>query len=927
MSAGIALSREPARGSRPSLLAVAGLGCAGVVVSGVLALGSGGASAPPQLPPAVEGSRATTPEIEKLIERLPVRFEANQGQAASDVDFLARGPGYTVSLGRDGAVLALRSKNRRAAGVAGSAAVVGMHVVGGNPRPEVTGTDRLAGTTNYLNGSSKRDWHTDVPSFARVRYAGVYPGVDMVYRGSQRELEYDFIVAPGTDPDKIALGFRGSERLSITSGGDLLIHADGGAIRQRRPVVYQGDGSARRRVAGSYALEDGNRRVGFRIGSYDRSKPLVIDPKIEYSTFLGGFNEIVASGGSADFANGITVDAAGNAYIVGRTDAIAPRPFPTTPGALQPAFAGASPGNSSDAFITKLNPSGNGAVYSTYLGGTLTDSASDVAVDSAGRAYVSGSTASTNFPTRNPIQGTTGGGTDAFVAVLNAAGTGLMYSTYLGGSGSDAATRIDLDPSNGAYVSGTTSPAAGTAATPSVTNNFPTTAGSFQPTFGGGAAGTTAPFAAPSDAFVTKLNPTGSAVDYSTFLGGTQPDTGRSIAVHSDGSAYLTGATRSTTVFGTPGAFQTTYQSAAAADSDAYVAKLNPAGSALAFSTYVGGTRSDSGTGIAVDPAGNAYITGETTSTNFPIKNANQPNNASAPGPNDADSFVTKLNAAGTDTVYSTYNGSNTYDTGTDIAVDSSGSAHAVGNTLGGFPLKNPVQVRTGDYESYLTKFSPSGSVVYSTIYGGGSRDFGNAVAADNSGNAYIAGRTDYFSDDSFPIKSAFQPRNGGFADAFAAKISSSPTGPIVDSLRSRGGPVTGGTRVVIGGTGFAGASAVRFGDTAASSFTVDSGGQITAVAPPHTAGRVAVTVTTPAGTSPEDLVARFEFAEGIWRLTGSLGAVHYDQQSRLLGDGRVLLIGGQNSMFGNTIQTTEIYNPRTRAWTPAAGLNTARSA
>jgi len=356
------------------------------------------------------------------------------------------------------------------------------------------------------------------------------------------------------------------------------------------------------------------------------------------------------------------------------------------------------------------------------------------------------------------------------------------------------------------------------------------------------------------------------------------------------------------------------------------VAKLNPAGSALTYSTYVGATRSDTGTGIAVDATGNAYITGETNSTNFPVKNPSQPANASAPGPNDSDSFVTKLNAAGTETVYSTYLGSNTFDNATDIAVDSSGSAYAVGNTLGGFPLKNPVQVRTGDYESYLTKFRPNGSVDYSTIYGGGSRDFGNGVAADSAGNAYIAGRTDYYSDDSFPVKSAFQPQNGGFADAFVAKISPTPGSPLVDSLRSRGGPVGGGTKVVIGGTGFTGTSAVRFGDAAAASFTVDSESQITAVAPAHAAGKVVVSVTTPSGTSPDDPVGMFEYAEGTWKLTGSLGLVHYDQQSRLLGDGRVLLIGGQNSMFGNTIQSTEIYNPKTRAWSAGASLGTARS-
>ncbi len=910
------MSAGPVLG-RVGLGAVATVGCVGALALGVWALGPEGGS-PAQQSRAAGRSPA---EVKQLFERLPLRFEANRGQAASTVDFLARGPGYTMSLGRGGALLAVTRDKASGGGARGarSSAAVRMYLVGGSEDPAASGSERIGGTTNYMTGSDRSKWRTDVPSFARVRYSEVYPGIDMVYYGSQRELEYDLIVAPGSDPGRISLGFSGSDRLSLTSGGDLLIHARGGTIRQRRPVVYQGEGAARRKVAGRYVLEGSGRRVGFRLGAYDRSKPLVIDPSIAYSTFLGGYNTSVAIGASQDTTNGITVDSAGNAYVVGFTDSMAPSPFPTSAGALQTTFGGGA----RDGFVTKLNASG-GLVYSTYLGGSLEDRATDVEVDSSGNAYVSGFTVSTQFPTTTGARQTTygGGNRDGFIAKLNPAGTALVYSSYLGGSGTDTATRVDLDSANAAYVSGTTAPA-----TTTVTNNFPTTAGSFQPTFGGGAGPT-----APSDAFVAKLNPAGSDLDYSTFLGGTAADTGLSVAVDSAGSAYVSGATSSPGVFGTAGAFDTTLAPPVAPDttqrSDAYVAKLNAAGSALDYATYVGGARSEFAEGIAVDSSGNAYITGETNSTDFPTTpGAAQPNNNSAPGPNDADAFVTKLNSAGSGLGYSTYLGGITYDTGNDVAVDSSNNAYVVGDTLGGPPLKNPVQVRTGDYDSYLTKYTPSGSVEYSTIYGGGSRDFGQAVAADNAGNAYIGGRTDYFSDDSFPIKNAAQPQNAGFAEAWAAKVSSTPTTPLVNSLRSRSGPVDGGTTVVLTGVGFAGATQVRFGGTPAASFTVNSDSQITAVSPAHAAGKVPVTVTVGGSTSPENPVDLFEYGEGVWKLTGSLGVVHYDAQLKLLTDGRVLEIGGQNSMFGTTITTTEIYDPKTRTWSNTGNLNTARSA
>src|SRR4051812_3081705 len=341
---------------------LAGSLTAGVAVAlGVIALSTGSPGAP-------GGSQAhARAGLDKQFAKLPLRFEPNHGQAAGTVDFLARGPGYTMGLGRDGAILSLSSGK----GSGASSAAVGMHLVGANRAPKATGIKRLPGVSNYIVGD-RRNWRTNLPTYAQVRYERVLPGVDMVYRGNQRELEYDLHVAPGSDPAKIALAFRGSRGLSITSAGDLLIHARGRAIRQRRPVVYQGAGAARRIVSGRYLLKARGREVGFEIGGYDRSKELVIDPSIVYSTFLGGHNTLVANGTAQDTTNGIAVDGAGNPYIVGFTDStpappVGSSPSPTTAGALQTTFGGGA----RDGFVTKLNPAGNTILYSTYLGGSL----------------------------------------------------------------------------------------------------------------------------------------------------------------------------------------------------------------------------------------------------------------------------------------------------------------------------------------------------------------------------------------------------------------------------------------------------------------------------------------------------------------------------------------------------------------------------
>jgi hypothetical protein len=562
-----------------------------------------------------------------------------------------------------------------------------------------------------------------------VRYSEVYPGIDVVYYGNQRRLEYDFVVEPGRNPDAIALEFAGAEKMEVEpETGDLLLGIGEKIIRQHKPVVYQETSAGKREVDGRYALRSGG-RVGFEVGEYDRNATLIIDPVLVYSTFLGG-------NGSQEQGKSIAVDSTGNAYVAGFTESA---DFPTA-NAAQGTNRGAF-----DVFVTKLNAAGSALVYSTYLGGSGSELCQALAVDSTGNAYVTGSTVSTDFPTVNAIQSTTGspGASDAFVAKLSTSGSALVYSTYLGGTGFEAGISIAVDSTGNAYVTGFTE-----------STNFPI-ANALQSTFG-----------PPADAFVTKLNAAGSALVYSTFLGGIGQDQGESIAVDSAGNTFVTGYTHSND-FPTLNALQGT----PGGDRDAFVTKLNAAGSALVYSTYLGGSDLDVSESMAVDSAGNAYLTGMTHSANFPTANALQ----SALG-GLADSFVTKLNATGSALVYSTYLGGNEHDVGYGIAVDPAGNASVTGFTVStNFPVVNPFQStigRAGFEDAFVTKLNAAGSaLVYSTYLGGTDRDGGFAIAVDSAGDAYVTGST--FSR-CFPTTAgAFDTSwSLGFEDAFITKIS-----------------------------------------------------------------------------------------------------------------------------------------------------------
>jgi hypothetical protein len=654
------------------------------------------------------------------------------------VRFLSRGAGYSLYLTAGEAVLVLSEPDadatrdargtqaRPGAKAHGKSVALRMSLVGAARKPRVAGLDELPGKANYFIGKDRSKWRTNVPTYAKVQYQDVYPGIDLVYYGNQRQLEYDFVVAPGADPKKIMLGFKGADRLEIDAQGELVLHAAGADLRQHKPIIYQQIDGVRHEIAGGY-IRKGANRVGFQVAAYDASRPLIIDPTLSYSTFLGG--------GGSDMAWRVAADSDGNAYVTGQTTSF---DFPTTSGAFQTVH-----GFGNDVFVTKLNPSGSALAYSTYLGGNNFDAGNGIAVDANGNAYVTGFTTSTDFPTTpGAFRAVSGGG---FVTKLDPAGSSLVYSTYLGGA---QGAGIAVDAQGTAYVTGT----AGT--------DFQTTPGAFQSVFGGG----------PVDAFVMKLNADGSALVYSTYLGGSKVDMASGIAVDTGGNAYVAGSTDSTDFPTTPGAFravpgggfitkldpagsslvystylnapigaiavdaqgnayvtgtagtdfQTTpgaFQPALAGSFDAFVAKLNPPGSGLVYSTYLGGTNEDHGNGIAVNAAGNAYVTGYTSSSNFPTTpDAFQPALADQPGLVDVeDVFVTILNTAGSAPVYSTYLGGAVGDTGQGIAVDAASNAYVTGGTASSnFPttpgvfqpvFRGGAHRGTSDGDAFVAKF------------------------------------------------------------------------------------------------------------------------------------------------------------------------------------------------------------------------------
>jgi hypothetical protein len=678
---------------------------------------------------------------------LPLSFEANRGQADGRVKFISRSSAYTLLLNSDESVFASRSTKPSSA----------LHVklVGANPAATISGVDELPGKSNYFIGNDRSKWLTGVPNYSRVKYRDAYPGVDLVYYGNQKQLEYDFVLAPGSDPHVIALDMnqgQGKPRLRVAANGDLTVNPGRKELRFHKPVVYQeavaGSGeTARQSVEGKWVLE-GGARVGFEVGAYDASRALVIDPIVSYSSYLGG-NDI-------DVGNGVVVDSAGNAYIAGRAQSLN---FPVTTGSYQTASGG-----SSDAFVTKLNASGSALIYSTYIGGQSSDIGFGVALDATtGNAYVTGATTSTDFPvTAGAYQTSCGGGCNGtggsavFVSELNSTGSALVYSTYLGGSAADTAIAfgIAVNSAGEAYVTGRTS-----------SSTFPTTVGAFQTVFGG-----------VQDAFVSKLNATGSTLAYSTYLGGSALDLAIGIKVDALGSAYIAGNTSSANFPSTPGAYQTTCASSCST-ADAFVTKLAPDGSKLVYSTFLGGTASDDGTAIALDSADNAYVTGFTCSTNFPITSGAAQSvygGVKVCSNLGGDAFVSKINAAGSALLYSTYLGGSGNDAAFAIGVDSKGNAWVSGSTNStNFPTTPGTFQHglLGPGDVFVTEVNSAGSAfAYSTYLGGTSTEVSYGLTVDSADNPYVVGKT---ASTDFPTSlNPFQAVNGGGgSDAFITKF------------------------------------------------------------------------------------------------------------------------------------------------------------
>jgi hypothetical protein len=711
--------------------------------------------------------------------KLPLSFEANQGQSDGSVRFLSRGNGYTLFLTPKGVVMAVSQTSResrdlhnpRAAQRTNEISPIEMKFLGANPGAAISGVDELRGKINYFIGDDPQKWHTGIPTYAKVNYKNIYPGIDLVYYGNQRQLEYDFVVAPGADPKAIRLKMAGVGKMRPDQNGDVVVRVGATVLRLTAPKVYQDD-VERHAVAGRWLRRSGN-ELQFAIGPYDKTKTLVIDPAaLFYSTYLGG--------SLTDAATGVAVDAFGDAYITGYTASggtQAAVPFPTTSGAYQTQCNGCtSPTGTNNAFITELDPTGSFLVYSTFLGGNNGDSANGIAIDGSGDAYVVGTTFSKDFPTTNgAFQATCLGGCSkgsAFVTELNPSGSGLVFSTFLGGStGKNVGNAIAVDLNGGIYVTGWTT-----------STDFPT-----QSPYQANCSNS----CTDSDAFVTKFNPGGSApLAYSTYLGGSGTDKGNGITVDGFGDAFVVGSTGSSD-FPVSSAYQSTCGGCANGLTAAFVTMFDPAGTGLTYSTFLSGTQypsgaaGDSASSVALDAVGDAYVTGSTTSTNFPTVNAFQSSCAGGCSANDA--FVTKFDNSGQSLFYSTYLGGSGADQAFGIAVDSLGNAFVTGQTSStDFPTPNSNYVfqsgcggcAGGGHDAFVAEVNVTGDgLVYSSYLGGKTSQAGAGIAVNtavngtNSGDqAVIAGWTT--SSINFPVTTgSFQGTFGGVEDAFISQF------------------------------------------------------------------------------------------------------------------------------------------------------------
>ena len=698
-------------------------------------------------------------------------FEPNIGQTDQSVQFMARGEGYTVFLTNTEAVLVfpaeLPSLEAEATTTNGPAPTVGLNntlrlqILEANPTAAISGMEETPTTINRMIGQDKTQWHSNVPVYRKVQYQEMYPGIDLVYYGNQHRLEYDFVIHPGAEPSVIKMGIQGSDQATLDDEGNLLLSMKGGTLRLQKPALSQTVAGTNTAIQGGFALlkpeatdpKPGTIQIAFEVGSYDPTLPLIIDPIINYASYIGGEGQ--------DIGEAIAIDNAGHGYLVGTTDSFT---FPVTPNAFQQSAISTD----RDIFVTKFDTETSDIIFSTYIGGEGDDLATGVALDPEGSPYITGQTNSLTFPTQNPLQESLQGESDAFVLKLAQDGSTLLYSTYVGGTNMDTAHGIAVDQVGQAYITGETASV-----------DFPTE-NPFDVILGDGREDPQ------SDAFVTKLGPQGSSLLFSTFLGGSANDVGHSIARDQEGGIYITGETAKLPVTPgssvsspsspfpiTPGAFQATFGGGA---TDAFIAKLSStlAGeAALLYSSYLGGNGEDVGLDLFVDQEKQVYLTGRTTSeSGFPLT-------ADAFDPifnGGQDAFLAKVDVEGVGQdalAYATYVGGSQHDVGVAIGKDTLGRPCITGTTTSAdFPLENPLEGQgalKGGTDIFLAKFQADDStLLFSSFLGGSADDVVTDMSLDPDNFAYLTGHT---RSRDFPLHNSEMPLVNDQPDAFLVKI------------------------------------------------------------------------------------------------------------------------------------------------------------
>lgn len=807
--------------------------CGPIVASSTLPVRLAHTERAHKAPAAVPVNAGTSMSISEekrreLIERknlghLPLSFEANTGQADARVKFLSRGSNYGLYLTSDEAVMVFRSHKRQDNKIKNAHSlrseslplpdsakrreVVRMKLVGAAEDAEPQGVDELPGKTNYFLGNDSGKWRTNVTTYRKIKYDEIYPGIDLVYYGNSGELEYDFIVAPHADPRGIKLKFNGVTRVKLDRNGDLLLSTTTATFRHQKPLIYQEVNGTRTSVKGGYVLGTKG-QVSFRFGTYDKTRPLIIDPVIAYSTFLGGSD--------LDEGFSIAIDSSNNIYIAGITDSTN---FPLENPFQSINKGGNGPVGYYELYVSKLDPTGQSLIYSTYLGGTGIDRGGVIAVDNDGNLHITGSTTSIDFPVANAYQSTYGGGaSDAFLTKLSPSGNFLIYSTYLGGNGPnwlpgnyfEAGRAITLDSVGNAILAGETD-----------SFGFPV----LQPikaTKGGTSAA--------SDAFLLKMS-TGGSLLFSTYLGGNNDDdSANGITQDAFGNIYISGSTSSTDF---PIVNAPSFLIPNADAYNAFVMKLTPEGTSIINSTLMGGTSADYGGAIVVDSSQNIYLGGATYSQDFPVVNAFQPTNPITPvfGNPRTTGWVMKLQSDFSVANYSTYLGGNDYGGVSTVALDSSNNLWVYGSSIAtNFPVVDALYSSNRGYQDVtLSKFSLDGSTLtFSTYLGGNNYDRPGRMVLNSDDEIYLSGNT---ASSNFPLLNPYQSQyGGGLSDAFIMKIAPQ------NGLLTISGTVSDGY-----GKGMGGITVNITGSVSKSGLTLPNGRYLFSVAP---GGNYTVTAT-----------------------------------------------------------------------------------